>query len=574
MERNPSRAPARGLRFWLWWLVLVCATPGWFGVALTLSASYERESDLLEAGTIATARALTQAIDGKLRSVETAIETLATSPWFASGDFSALHAQSRRLVSQIEADAVVVRKENGDYVMHSALPLGAPFPTSNAPDTLKRVFATGEPAISNLFRGSANGRVIVAVEAPVRIDGVIAYSVGVALSASQLADILRRQAIPAGWVAAVVDRTGTIAARTRNPERFIGAKIEAPLWREIEAAPEGSIEVTLSDGETFLNSFSRSTRSGWSVVIGVPKDGLERELRHWLWLTAAAAAALLSLALVFAQFIGRRISGSIEALREPALALGEDRAITVPRSKIREINEIGGALETASHLLRQRLMERETAFIDQHRMIAEKDAAEQASRARSEFLAMMSHEIRTPMNGVMALAELLADGRLDPDQRAMVRTIQEAGNELIGIINDILNYSKIEAGQVTLERIATSPRRLVSAAASLLGPKAREKGLSLLIEIDEATPEWVMVDPTRLRQVLLNIVSNGIKFTERGHVAISLRPKGDGLRFEVRDTGVGLSPEDHERLFTPKPTPRSVGAMAGPVSACRSRSAC
>ena len=552
-RQTAARAAPRGrsLRFWLWWLALACAAPAWVVVALSLVVSYDRDSEMLEAGAIATARALTQAIDGKLRSVESALEVLAASPWFASGDFAPLHAQAQRIITDMPAEALVVRRRDGGYVMHSGMPYGDPLPRSNAPELVRRVFETGQPIISNLFRGSASGSIIVAVEAPVRVGDEVAYSMGLAISANQLGDIIRRQAIPKNWVAVVVDRVGTIAAHSKDADSFVGAKVDPMLWRQIMADSEGTADVVGPNGEELLNSYSRSATSGWSVVIGVPKAELEGELRRSMWLTGGAAACLMLLALLFAWFVGKRISASIEALQQPAMALGFDRPIQIAPSPIAEVNAIGRALETASQLLRQRLKEREQAFLEQHLMLAEKEAAEQASRARSQFLAMMSHEIRTPMNGVMALAELLADSRLDLGQQEMVRTIQQAGEDLLSIINDILNYSKIEAGQIALEQIPCSPRRLIDGAAALMRPKAQAKGLGFSVTIDPATPEWVLGDPTRLRQVMLNSILNAIKFTDSGRVTIDLRGDGETLRFDVRDTGVGMTPEEIKRLFKP-----------------------
>ncbi len=179
-------------------------------------------------------------------------------------------------------------------------------------------------------------------------------------------------------------------------------------------------------------------------------------------------------------------------------------------------------------------------------------SAEAATASKSAFLATMSHEIRTPMNGVLAMADLLSETRLTPDQASMVRTIRDSGWSLLTIINDILDFSKIEAGKLDIEQIAIQPREVAHGVYSLMNAKAQEKGLSLELTIDPAVPGWVTGDGVRLRQILINLIGNAIKFTEKGRVDIALRrrPEG-GLSFAVTDTGIGLSDEQRQRLFRP-----------------------
>lgn len=223
---------------------------------------------------------------------------------------------------------------------------------------------------------------------------------------------------------------------------------------------------------------------------------------------------------------------------------------------------LGALLALACSSLVGVVVARSTASLRQARLLADENAkvlkaermaAERANRSKDEFLAVMTHEIRTPLNAVIGLADLLLVGDADDDQRRHLSTIRTSGEHLLSMINDILDHSKIDAGRMTLEELPFSPVESAEEVVSLMQEAANTKGLRLELVVEGPVSQRVIGDPVRLRQVLLNLVSNAIKFTNSGGITITLRAiqAGGPITFSVVDTGVGMDEATRVRVFNP-----------------------
>jgi signal transduction histidine kinase len=341
------------------------------------------------------------------------------------------------------------------------------------------------------------------------------------------------------------------AEPTRPGARYITARFDMPdlQWRVFIRRPVAQVQLpavrfyTVTAGLVFC-----------SLLLAVPLAGLTAgRVSHPLERLAAETRGVgTGIAVAWTPAEDPRAPTEVQALHADLTAL-----VARLRERDAELRQAVADRERANQELGKTLEALETRVRDRTIALAETSRrAELATRAKGEFLANMSHEIRTPMNGVIALADLLVAAPLDPQQRELALTIRASGRQLLGVINDILDLSKIESGRLTLEAAPYAPRLVVSEVLREAAAAVGGKRVHLHERVADDVPEWLLGDGLRVRQILHNLLGNAVKFTAQGEVRVRVSVASEGraepmVRFEVSDTGIGIEPDRMAQIFQP-----------------------
>src|SRR5690242_6897756 len=328
--------------------------------------------------------------------------------------------------------------------------------------------------------------------------------------------------------------------------------------------PEGAY-FTNTSVEEFRRIRYRNEDVG-TVYINSDLSEATQRLRRYSVIVLVVVIGCSILAYLLALRLQRLVSAPILELARVAHTVSDEKNFSLRATQVGH-DELGSLVHTFNNMLseiqaRDQELQRHREHLEDEvarrtselrqvnqQLVLARDAAEAASRAKSEFLANMSHEIRTPINGLFGMTQLALETELTDEQREYLTIARSSGDTLLTVVNDILDFSKIESGKLDLEHIEFDLQDCVGETTRLLAPRAHEKGLELAFFIEPSAPQSLVGDPGRLRQVLMNLVGNAVKFTEQGEIIVWVKvrtqsPEGNVvLAFSVSDTGIGIAPE-------------------------------
>ncbi len=386
--------------------------------------------------------------------------------------------------------------------------------------------------------------------------------VGETLDLGAIQDIVRNTQLGTAGYVYVVDPTGRPIAHP-NAEVF---RLRSPLGlpqikKGIASSQDGWTSGRNLRGQKVVSAWAGVEPLGWRVFVEAPESQAFAPIRGTLWRTLVILLALLAAALIGSILLARRLVRPIKKMQVAAARIGSgdyDERVELDRrdelgALADELNRMAASLQESYSGLEHKVEERTRELQSTLEELAEKSRElEVASKHKSDFLANMSHELRTPLNAIVGFSQVLREklfGEVNEKQEEYLDDILSSANHLLSLINDILDLSKVEAGQVELEVASFSLREALERGVVMVRERAAENGVELGLESDPRV-DLIEGDERRIRQVIFNLLSNAVKFTpEGGRVGISTAQVDGEVRVAVRDTGPGIAPEDRERIF-------------------------
>ena len=493
------------------------------------------------------ARALASAVDSELSSSIDVLQALGTTPTLDQRGLHAFHTRAQRVVeTQPDWVTVILATPEGRPLLNTRYAFGAHLPPLIEPESLSRVVETRAPVVGDLARG-ARGGMYFAVRVPIMRGGELRYVLSAVVKPEAILDVVQRQRVPEDWVISIFDSANRRVARSRaHAENLGGLPSQSLLGLMANGAEEGVGITYALEGDRIYTSYHR-LKNGWTIAPGVPASLVEGSARRFAAIYGGGILLSIALGVIAALAIGRGVTRPMEQLRDAARALGRREAIAPPVTPIGEIRQVADALEVAADERARGEAERDALLEREQQARA---AAESANRAKDEFLALLGHELRNPLGAIMNAARLLEHPGLPAEDAARARgIIARQAEHLARLTDDLLDAGRAIMGKIVLE---LRPVDLAAAAGQALATLRASGRLAQHRVSEDLQPAWVQADPTRLEQIIANLLTNAVKYTPAGgSIRISVRKADGDALLQVADSGIGMRGELLSRVFEP-----------------------
>ncbi|NVO17361.1 MAG: sensor histidine kinase [Rhodoplanes sp.] len=551
-----SALSPRTVRSTLVWVVLACMAPVVVGTLFLADAFYRWEASRLVSGTVTTAHEVMMAIDRELERTAATARVLAALPHVKSGDLAAFHAEAREIVQRLLGYDVVLSDASGQQVLSTHLPFGSELPQDESHSHLAAVFAGRETIVSDLLMDKVLLQTAIAVAVPVLRGTDIVYSLDIRIGSARLSRLIVQWAQPPDRVVVLIDRTGTIVARSQRPEIFVGQSPPSKFTDYWARQGAGVVETVTNDGIPVYAAFSRSDVSNLTAAILVPVAAVTRDLRWFVAACAAIGLLLIAASLYVAIRLSRRLTASVDALIDPALALSRGEAVPLPRLDLQESNTLATAMQGAQSLIANRTKERDRAQRQSYQMLVAGDAMEKTMKLNAAFFSSLKQEISKPLEAIVATTDLIGSETYQtlgfPQYRQFATCIAENTRHIIALVDQMLDSASVEVSKVVLHEEVVDFAAEVRTVTLLSTARAELADLRVHLEIDPSVHP-ILGDHQRLRQIVLNLLSNAIKYTDPGgtiSISLSESEKGE-IVLTIGDTGIGIAAEDIGQALSP-----------------------
>lgn len=518
-------------------------------VALQMLRDGERDAALR--GLQETARATALTVDQELASSVTALELLARSPDLESGDLQAFYKQATLLNKRTSSWTVLLDK-NAQQLLNTARPFGEALPSPRDTASVQEVMTTQNSLASDLMVDQATQKLVTVMYVPVPAHGGTRYVLAQVFAIEFFNDTVFQSNTPSNWVIAIIGRDGRFIARNLNAQEWVSKPAKADLMQAARIQEHGLVRHATLEGIDSYDAFTRSAISGWTIGVAAPVNNIEATAGHAVAIASLGLLLAIGCALVMAAFLGRRLVRAIAAATDAATAMGQGIKPELTQSNVLELDQLQTALMQAGVILDLAQASNAQAEDERERLLQEaykaRLRAEAESTAKDQFLAMLGHELRNPLaaiGGAIALSE--RQGHASAAAAEARAIIQRQSGHLSHLIDDLLDVSRMVGGKITLKPQPVDLEHKTRSCLESLRATGHTAGYELKVTTE---PVWVNADPTRLEQMVNNLLVNAFKFTPPGGlVEVAVSACAQEAVLTVKDSGMGIAPELLPHVF-------------------------